>query len=325
MDPVDAVFTFMFIGGVVGAVCMLIAYRFRSWQDLMVYHPNTPEDSNTVVMDPSEVGIEHYEAIRVETSDGVSLHGYFLHSHPIGNHPPPFVLVYFHGNAGNVGHRLPIARLMMQSLRCSILMVDYRGYGLSDPIVPCEEGLKLDAQAVLDYLLGHPHVPKDKIFVLGTSLGGAVTIDLAARPTYARHIAGAIIENTFTSISDMADVLFSPMLQRSFPRAAWFLVPFLKYVVKPVVLFVGWWSVDTVRKIQCPMLFLSGAKDELVPPAHVKALHEVALISKQSDLVQFVEFPLGKHNDLFIAKGYTQSIDSFVKSALRRRQAIEVV
>lgn len=330
-DLLEIAFTLGSISAILAVVAMLLAYRYRHLQDMMVYHPNVPENSTQICADPADFGLSSYDEVRIETTDGITLHGYFLHHSPATatTHPSSgSVVVYFHGNAGNIGHRLPIARLLVQNLHCSVLMVDYRGYGLSDPVMPTEEGLKLDAQAVMDFLLRHPRVHRDKIFVFGTSLGGAVAIDLAARPQYMRHVAGLILENTFTSIGDMADTLFAPMIYRTLPRGSKLLVPFLKYVVKPVVLFVGWWSIDRIRKVAAPTLLLSGLRDELVPPSHMKSLYEVSQLSSRLSGcerdVQFVEFPQGKHNDLFLAKGYAQHIDQFMKAALKRRQ-VEVV
>lgn len=316
-DLVSVFSTIAAIAAGVAGLMMALAYRYRHWQDTMVYHPQTPENSTTMCATPSDFGISHYEVVHIQTSDKVKIRGYFMRP---GDGEPSFTLVYFHGNAGNVGHRLPIAKMLMHHLKCSVLMMDYRGYGLSDPVMPTEEGLKLDAQATLDYAATHPKVHKDKIFVLGTSLGGAVTIDLASKQHQSKRIAGVMLENTFTSISDMADALFSPMIERSFPRGSVVLTPFLKYVVKPIVLFVGWWSIDVVRKVSCPILFLSGSKDELVPPSHVKALHSVAAASGRSSHIQLVEFPQGKHNDTFTMKGYPHAIEQFVKDVLRKQQ-----
>jgi len=119
------------------------------------------------------------------------------------------------------------------------------------------------------------------------------------------------------------------MLYRSLPRGSKLLVPFLKYVVKPIVLFVGWWSIDKIRKVSAPCLLLSGLKDELIPPSHMKLLYEARASStgmpSSSGDVQFVEFPNGKHNDLFLSKGYVSSIEQFMKLTIKRRTQVEVV
>ena len=99
---------------------------------------------------------------------------------------------------------------------CNILMVEYRGYGTSEGD-PSEDGLKLDAQAALDYLQDRDDVDGRQIFAFGRSLGGAVAIWLAYKN--ARRLRGVMIENSFTSVHAMAIPIF-PFLRliRVHPR-----------------------------------------------------------------------------------------------------------
>lgn len=108
----------------------------------------------------------------------------------------------FHGNAGNIGHRIPIAKVLEENSGCNILMLEYRGYGLSSG-TPNEEGLIIDAQTGLNYLRQHKHTKGGKIIVYGQSLGGAVGIQLVAKNQEAGDIAGLILENTFTSMKKL--------------------------------------------------------------------------------------------------------------------------
>lgn len=105
----------------------------------------------------------------------------------------------FHGNAGNIGHRLPIARILEENSGCNIFMLEYRGYGLSSG-TPNEEGLLIDAQTGLDYIRHQNKTQDAKIIVYGQSLGGAVGIQLVARNQDDGDIVGLILENTFTSM-----------------------------------------------------------------------------------------------------------------------------
>ena len=79
-------------------------------------------------------------------------------------------VLYFHGNAGNIGHRLMNVKGFVQMLGCNVCLLEYRGYGHSDG-TPSEDGFYLDAQAALDYLVGRPDVDQRKIIVFGRSLG----------------------------------------------------------------------------------------------------------------------------------------------------------
>lgn len=301
-------------------VLMVVAYKYRHLQDMLLYVPQSPEGSTEFCETPSEHGIPRSEAVSIVTRDGVTLKGYFLKP---SEQPPLTTIVYFHGNAGNVGHRLPIAKMMLRHLKCAVLMIDYRGYGLSDKARPTEDGLRLDGEAIIDFALSHCVGSSQRMIVMGTSLGGAVATHVASLPQNQRFIAGVILENTFTSISDMADALFTPIIEKKLPNGHLYVIPFCKYFLKPVVLFIGWFTVDAIKRIGLPFLFLSGARDEIVPANHMKALHEAA---KNATLKKFVLFANGKHNDLVLHDGYMESIASFIREALAVRavDAIEV-
>ena len=112
---------------------------------------------------------------------------------------------------------------MILKTNFNVLAVSYRGYSDSDPIAPNEAGLMKDADAIADFLINessnHPEIKKlinrDLIFGHGRSLGGATAIYMAE--TYPNLFRGLIIESTFTSISDIASVLF-PFLNKPLKR-----------------------------------------------------------------------------------------------------------
>jgi fermentation-respiration switch protein FrsA (DUF1100 family) len=174
--------------------------------------------------------------------------------------------------------------MMLQHLQVNILMVEYRGYGESDTVTPNEKGLKLDAEAALQYCLNHPKIDNNLIYVFGRSLGGAVAFHLAG---YAQRkgipLAGVIVENTFSSISSMVDHL----------------MPFLR-PIKSLVLNIGWDSTVIVPSLTTPLLFLSGSADTLVPPEHMQKLVQ---LSKQSTLVRVHIIAGGTHNESWIQGG----------------------
>lgn len=159
----------------------------------------------------------------------------------------PITLLMFHGNAGNIGYRLPIARILANDLQYTTLMVDYRGYGLSTGD-PYEKGLMIDAQASLDFIRQRQDLKGNKIVIYGQSLGGAVGIDLVAKNKGTGDIKGLILENTFLSIAKMIPSALPP---------ARFLTP----------LCHEYWKSEEVfpRITDIPILMLSGLKDEIVP------------------------------------------------------------
>ena len=161
--------------------------------------------------------------------------------------------MFFHENAGNIGLRLDyFAQLYHHAdLQADILAVAYRGYSDSSG-KPSEKGLKLDGKAVLKYVnenLAKHYENKGGIFVLGRSLGGAVAAASVSDPNISTyHLDGIILENTFTSISDMVDHVF-------------YLVSFFK----GLILRMGWYTSELVPNLEMPVLYVTGDQDEIVP------------------------------------------------------------
>lgn len=146
--------------------------------------------------------------VHIKSSDDVVLHAFWITQYGEKSKYSP-TLVYFHGNAGNIGHRLQNAKGMHLVCGLNILMVDYRGYGLSTGI-PSERGFYDDARATFNYLMSREDLDHNQIGIFGRSLGGAVAIDLAADTEFSQRIMCVILENTFTSIKDMACHLLHP-------------------------------------------------------------------------------------------------------------------
>lgn len=113
---------------------------------------------------------------------------------------PRITMLMFHGNAGNIGHRVPIARSLVHTLNCNVVMLEYRGYGLSTG-KPDERGLKIDAQTGLDWILSQEEFVDTQVVLYGQSLGGAVAISLAEKNQ--DIIAALVLENTFLSVRKM--------------------------------------------------------------------------------------------------------------------------
>lgn len=170
-------------------------------QDNLLYHPEQPPHSRVFIPVPSMHALP-YETVNIRSTDNVTLHAFWIrHPNESGHHVP--TLIYLHGNAGNMGHRLHNASGIFHTLQCNILMVEYRGYGLSTG-APTEKGIYSDARAAIDYLYTRHDLDLNQIVLFGRSLGGAVAIDVAADPEYNQKLMCVILENTFTSIPDMA-------------------------------------------------------------------------------------------------------------------------
>lgn len=200
----------------------------------------------------------------------------------------PTVLL-LHANAGNMGHRLPLAAVFFKRFGCNIVMLSYRGYGFSTGS-PNERGIKIDTQTTLDFIRAHPSLSHTVLVAYGQSIGGAVAIDLAARNPASVH--ALILENTFLSIPELIPHVLPPVRPFAFLCREY------------------WNSGIAIGKISpnVPTLFLSGRQDELVPPAHMDALYERC----RSDIKVWKHFADGTHNDTCVKPKYFESIGEFL-------------
>ncbi|VEN55367.1 unnamed protein product [Callosobruchus maculatus] len=261
-------------------------------QDSLLFNPELPSHSRVYVPIPSTFNLP-YESIVTKTADGIQINMYLIIQQKDRQHSAP-TIVFFHGNAGNMGHRLQNCVGLYHNLQCNILLVEYRGYGLSEGS-PSEEGLYTDARAAIDYLYSRNDINHSEIVVFGRSLGGAVAIDLAIRPEYVGKIWCLIVENTFTSIPDMAKVLLGWRILQYFPLF-FYKNKFLSY--------------QKVKQLRIPTLFISGLADILVPPRMMLELHNrCGSIRKQ-----ILQIPTGTHNETWQIQGYYHSIAVFLQN-----------
>ena len=196
-----------------------------------------------------------FEDLTIPTADGENLHGWWVRvDEPRGS------VLLFHGNAGNIGDRVPHIELLAGA-GFNVLAFDYRGYGRSTGR-PSEAGTYLDARAALDALPDRP------VIYFGESLGGAIALELALE----HPPAGLILQSTFTSIRHMARLHY-PFI----PRA---LVP------------DAYPSLDRIRDLRSPLLVLHGSRDEIVPLMDGEALYKAA-----PDPKRMHTFDAG-HNDM---------------------------
>ncbi|KAJ9645084.1 bem46 protein, variant [Coniosporium tulheliwenetii] len=265
-------------------------------QNEIIYPRNLPPGARTDVPRPPQFGISDFEELMIPTPDGESLSAFFIRPEN-KRHARNITILMFHGNAGNIGHRLPIAKILHDDLGCNVLMLQYRGYGMSTG-TPNEKGLMVDAQTGLDYVRQRAELKDTKIVLYGQSLGGAVSIGLAARNRNEGDIAAIILENTFLSIRELIPSAFPP---------AKYLAPLCHQY---------WSSEEMLPQVtpSIPILFLSGSKDEIVPATHMRQLYDIC----RSDIKIFKEFPNGTHNDTVAEPGYFNYIDDFLRQHVLR-------
>ncbi|WOL11591.1 protein bem46-like [Canna indica] len=281
-----------------GGVVVVGMVALVAFQERLVYVPVLPGLARAYPITPARLHLD-YEDVTLHAADGVRLHAWFVKHLP--SKPGPTIL-FFQENAGNIAHRLEFVRIMMQRLQCNVFMLSYRGYGESDGY-PSQHGIIMDAQAALDHLTQRTDIDTSRIVVFGRSLGGAVGAMLARNNP--DKVSALVLENTFTSILDMAAIMF--------PFLKWFIgngskgPKLLNYVVRS-----PWSTIDIIGKVGQPILFLSGLQDELVPPAHMQMLYTKA-IENNSDC-RFVDFPNGMHMDTWFSGGdrYWRAIQLFL-------------
>lgn len=155
-----------------GGLAVVISSLLYFKQTEIIYPRSIPADARTNIPSPSRFGISNYDDLMLQTPDGESLHAF--HIHPENQQfARKITILMFHGNAGNIGYRVPIAKILANDMGCNVLMVQYRGYGKSTG-TPNEKGLNIDAQTGLDYVRGLHGRKEHKIVIYGQSLGGAV-------------------------------------------------------------------------------------------------------------------------------------------------------
>ncbi|MHB1358477.1 MAG: alpha/beta hydrolase [Rhodocyclaceae bacterium] len=262
-------------------------------QPSLVYYPEIGRD---IAATPREADLP-YEDVKLVTADGVALHGWF-----VAASEPRGTVLFLHGNAGNISHRLDSLR-MFHRLGYNTLIVDYRGYGNSAG-EPTEQGTYLDAAASWDYLTQTRKIPAASIVLFGESLGGAIAAWLASRHSVLGSQASAdgsraspggpaalVISSGFTSVPDLAADLY----------------PWLP------VRWLSRFSYDTRAYLQTtrlPVFIAHSPDDEIIPFRHGRALFEAAPGPKR-----FLELR-GGHNEgfIFVREPWVRALAEFLNA-----------
>jgi uncharacterized protein len=235
----------------------------------LIYYP-----VRNLVGDPSRVGLSFRDVV-FEADDGVRLHGWLVPGRV------DTVLLWCHGNAGNISHRLENIRLFADELGVGVFIFDYRGYGRSEG-APTEAGLIADAHAARGALL-REGTPSHRIVYFGRSLGAAVAINLALE----HPPVALVLESPFSSVAAMAN--------RTLPGAG--------YLMR-----TQWDSLAKIPQVRAPLLILHGDADEVVPFAHGRELFAAASPPKSFHAIRNA-----RHNDTYLAgKDYWEAWRRFL-------------
>lgn len=245
-------------------------------QNRLVFLP-----SRTIDVTPDQVGLA-YDDIAIDVTADAKIQAWYFRAAP-ENHAGRTVL-FCHGNAGNISHRLQTVRFFLD-LSADVLLFDYRGYGRSDG-TPTEDNVYADALAAYRWLTAERAVAPENVFLFGRSMGGAVAVDLASRV----RCGGVIIESTFTSAVDMGRRLYPFMPIRLLAR-------------------ISFDSQSKISRLTCPVLVAHSPQDEIVPYEMGRALYEAADSRKH-----FVDLE-GGHNDLTSLDNdlYRNALEEFLR------------
>jgi fermentation-respiration switch protein FrsA (DUF1100 family) len=252
------------------------------YQGRILYQPDFP--SRQIGSTPDLIGLD-FEPVNLLTQDGVKLDGWFL---PHG--APRATLLFFHGNAGNISHRLHSLELL-HNLGLSVLIIDYRGYGRSEGR-PSELGIYQDAEAAWRYLVEQRALAPNHILLFGRSFGGAVAAYLASRQT----ALGLVLDSTFTSAPEMAAELY-PWLP-----ARWLTRP-------------SYDTLERLKRIRMPLMVIHSRQDDIIPFSQSQTLFDSAQHPKR-----FLELD-GSHNYGMIANQsrYSRALDDFIDFCLAQK------
>ena len=263
---------------IVTGVYVVTALLLWLFQARMIYQPTREIEST-----PDAAGLP-YEDVTFTAADGVKLTGWFV---PAAR--PRGVVLFFHGNGGNISHRIDTLAIL-RGLDLSTFIIDYRGYGRSEGR-PSEKGTYLDAEAAWDYLVNTRGIEPGRIVLFGRSLGGVFATYLAKD----RSPAAVIVESGLSSVHDLASELFPMMPIRLLSR---FKYPTIEYL----------------PQAGCPVLLMHSPDDEMIPYRHGQRLFAAAAEPKE-----FLELT-GGHNEGYLLSGrtYTEGLDAFLRRCLDR-------
>ncbi len=239
----------------------------------MAFYPDT---KNVI---PAYKLPENVQEIFIETTDHIKIQSYF-----IPDETSDMILIYFHGNAGNIGHRLQDL-MQLGSFGINILGVGYRGYGKSQG-KPSENGIYIDGKSALSYATQELGFTVENIFIFGRSIGTTVAINTSQHI----HIKGLILVTPLTSGEDQVKATglgpVSSLAGKAFD------------------------NIGKIENVSCPILVIHGNKDKVIPFDMGKRIFNKAKSKKR-----FIKIEGANHNNLTtkFKKSYWPAIYDFIK------------
>lgn len=244
-----------------------------------IYHPDSWQDKDWRAASGLPL-----EDVWFQSTDGTKLFGWYVEAP--ADRP---VILWCHGNAGNVINRLGNLRALHR-YGLSVFLFDYRGYGRSHGR-PSEEGLYQDAIGAYDYLTRTRMIRPERIVLFGRSLGAAVAAELAAR----KPAAGLILESCFPSVQAVSRAHYGGL------PLHWLLGADFRLI-------------DRLPHLSLPKLIVHGDKDDIIPIELGRQVFEAAKPPKSFHVVKGAD-----HNNTYDVGGeeYFERLAQFAAASLR--------
>ena len=271
--------------GILIAVLVVIGLVVRQMNVLdriMVYFP-----MRELISSPSDAGLE-YRDVYLTTEDGIRIHAWHIPGET------RTTLLWLHGNAGNISHRIGNIAALNRLTRLGVLIVDYRGYGLSGGR-PSERGLYADAEAAFAFLVDEVGLdPEEEIVLFGRSLGVGVAAEMATR----HRVRCVVLESGFASVREMAG--------EQYP--GWMVAALMPLVD------ARYDTLSKMPRIGSPVMVLHGDQDDIVPFRMGHRIFDAAMEPKR-----FYAIRGASHNDTYRTGGqaYFEAIRDFIAEPIR--------
>ena len=247
----------------------------KSLVNFFAFHPN-----DSYILGAEDLPSNTREVF-FKTDDSVRIQALYLNNPSVD-----IVTIFFHGNAGNVYHRLNDLQHLRQ-LGTSVFAVSYRGYAKSEGS-PSEDGIYRDGKAAFDYLTRELGIAPSRIFIFGRSIGSTAATNLAQD----KDIAGLILVSPMTNGRDMASVMglgfAAPLAENAFEND------------------------KKIKHVKAPLLIIHGSRDTLIPISMGRNIFDAA-----SGWKVFHEIRGAGHNDLThrFADRYWKAVSDFLRTA----------
>lgn len=248
------------------AIYAVICAFLYFYQRNLMYFPDTSRPAL----------VQGAEVVDVTTQDGQNINSWYFA--PADPSKPTFI--YFHGNAGNFGHRYYSVNEYIEA-GYGVLLAEYRGYGGNGGKIS-EEGLYEDARSQINWLLNEKGLKLEEIIIYGESIGTGVAVHIASE---FKGVKALVLESPFSSMLEVASK---------------------RYFFVPVGLLLKdlYPSIEKITSIKAPLLVMHGHNDRVIPFSLAKKLYEAANQPKK-----LVDFPEGQHNNLHQLGAYNHVVD----------------